>query len=246
MRLAGKTAIVTGGGSGFGAGIVKKFVAEGARVLIADIDVAAATKVAGQYDAIPLAVDVSKMESWEALAIAAKAAFGQVDILVNNAGITHLPQPMQDVEEDEFDRILAVNAKSVYLSAKTIVPMMIAAGSGVILNVASTAGVSPRPNLNWYNASKGWMITATKTMAVELAPKGIRVNAINPVAGETPLLQSFMGQDTPEIRAKFISTIPLGRFSTPEDMGNAACFLCSDEASMITGVAMEVDGGRCI
>ncbi len=246
MRLAGKTAIVTGGGSGFGAGIVKKFVAEGARVLIADIDVAAATKVAGQYDAIPLAVDVSKMESWEALAEAAKAAFGRVDILVNNAGITHLPQPMQDVEEDEFDRILAVNAKSVYLSAKTIVPMMIAAGSGVILNVASTAGVSPRPNLNWYNASKGWMITATKTMAVELAPKGIRVNAINPVAGETPLLQSFMGQDTPEIRAKFIATIPLGRFSTPEDMGNAACFLCSDEASMITGVAMEVDGGRCI
>ncbi|MCF6304651.1 MAG: glucose 1-dehydrogenase [Rhodobacteraceae bacterium] len=246
MRLAGKTAIVTGGGSGFGAGIVKKFVAEGARVLIADINVAAATKVAGQYDAIPLAVDVSKMESWEALASAAKAAFGKVDILVNNAGITHLPQPMQDVEEDEFDRVLAVNAKSVYLSAKTIVPMMIAAGSGVILNVASTAGVSPRPNLNWYNASKGWMITATKTMAVELAPKGIRVNAINPVAGETPLLQSFMGQDTPEIRAKFISTIPLGRFSTPEDMGNAACFLCSDEASMITGVAMEVDGGRCI
>ncbi len=246
MRLAGKTAIVTGGGSGFGAGIVKKFVGEGARVLIADINETAATEVAGQYDAIALAVDVSKMESWEAMAQAAKAAFGQVDILVNNAGITHLPQPMENVEEDEFDRVLAVNAKSVYLSAKTIVPMMIAAGSGVILNVASTAGISPRPNLNWYNASKGWMITATKTMAVELAPKGIRVNAINPVAGETPLLQSFMGQDTPEIRAKFLSTIPLGRFSTPEDMGNAACFLCSDEASMITGIAMEIDGGRCI
>jgi len=246
MRLNGKTAIITGGGSGFGAGIVKKFVAEGARVLIADINESAATEVAGFYDAIPLAVDVSKMESWEALAASAKAAFGHVDILVNNAGITHFPQPMQEVEEDEFDRVLAVNAKAVYLSAKTIVPMMINAGSGVILNVASTAGVSPRPNLSWYNASKGWMITATKAMAVELAPKGIRVNAINPVAGETPLLQSFMGQDTPEIREKFLSTIPLGRFSTPEDMGNAACFLCSDEASMITGVAMEVDGGRCI
>ncbi len=246
MRLKGKTAIVTGGGSGFGAGIVEKFVAEGARVLIADINEDAAIQMAQKFDAIPLAVDVSKMESWEALATAAKAAFGQVDILVNNAGITHLPQPMEQVEEDEFDRVLAVNAKSVYLSAKTIVPMMIKAGSGVILNVASTAGVSPRPNLNWYNASKGWMITATKTMAVELAPKGIRVNAINPVAGETPLLQTFMGQDTPEIRAKFLSTIPLGRFSTPQDMGNAACFLCSDEASMITGVAMEIDGGRCI
>ncbi len=246
MRLAGKTAIITGGASGFGLGIAAKFVAEGARVLIADINEEAAIKSAAEFDAVALAVDVSKMESWEALALAAKNAFGSVDILVNNAGITHLPQPMQDIEEDEFDRILAVNAKSVFLSAKTIVPMMIKAGSGVILNVASTAGISPRPNLSWYNASKGWMITATKTMAVELAPKGIRVNAINPVAGETPLLQKFMGQDTPEIRKKFLATIPLGRFSTPQDMGNAAVFLCSDEASMITGIAMEVDGGRCI
>ena len=126
------------------------------------------------------------------------------------------------------------------------VPAMTEAGKGAILNVASTAGLSPRPRLNWYNASKGWMITATKTMAVELAPSGVRVNAICPVAGETPLLKSFMGEDTPEMRAKFLSTIPIGRFSTPEDMGNAACFLCSDEAGMITGVAMEVDGGRCI
>jgi 3-oxoacyl-[acyl-carrier protein] reductase len=141
--------------------------------------------------------------------------FDGVDILVNNAGITHLPQPMDEVSEEEFDRVMAVNAKSVFLSAKTIVPMMKEVEEGVILNVASTAGVSPRPNLNWYNASKGWMITATKAMAVELAPFGIRVNAINPVAGETPLLQKFMGEDTPEIRAKFISTIPLGRFSTP-------------------------------
>ena len=136
--------------------------------------------------------------------------------------------------------------KSVYLTARAFVPQMKIRGAGAILNVASTAGLSPRPNLNWYNASKGWMITATKTMAVELAPSGVRVNAICPVAGETPLLKSFMGEDTPEIRAKFLSTIPLGRFSTPEDMANAACFLCSDEASMITGTALEVDGGRCI
>ncbi len=177
---------------------------------------------------------------------AAMTAWGQIDILVNNAGITHLPTPLEDVSEEEFDRVLAVNAKSVYLTAREIVPLMKAAKTGAILNIASTAGLSPRPRLNWYNASKGWMITATKAMAVELAPDGIRVNALCPVAGETPLLSSFMGEDTPEMRAKFISTIPLGRFSTPQDMGNAACFLCSDEASMVTGVAMEVDGGRCI
>jgi 3-oxoacyl-[acyl-carrier protein] reductase len=153
---------------------------------------------------------------------------------------------MEDVTEEMFDRVLAVNAKSVYLMAREIVPHMKAAQAGAILNIASTAGLSPRPKLNWYNASKGWMITATKAMAVELAPQGIRVNALCPVAGETPLLSSFMGEDTPEMRAKFLSTIPLGRFSTPEDMGNAACFLCSDEASMITGAALEVDGGRCI
>ncbi len=246
MRLEEKVAIVTGGGSGFGEGIVKKFTQEGARVIVADIDLDAARQVAGLYDGTALRMDVSIMKDWAVLATDMEKRFGRVDILVNNAGITHLPQPMQQVDEAEFDRVLAVNAKSVFLSAKTIVPMMIAAGQGAILNVASTAGVSPRPNLNWYNASKGWMITATKAMAVELAPRGVRVNAINPVAGETPLLQSFMGEDTPEIRAKFLSSIPLGRFSTPEDMGNAACFLCSDEASMITGVALEVDGGRCI
>jgi 3-oxoacyl-[acyl-carrier protein] reductase len=181
-----------------------------------------------------------------AMAAAAREAWGRIDILVNNAGITHLPKPMEEVTEEEFDRVFAVNAKSVYLTARDIVPMMKAARRGAILNIASTAGVSPRPRLNWYNASKGWMITATRAMAVELAPFGVRVNALNPVAGETPLLKSFMGEDTPEIRAKFLATIPLGRFSTPEDIGNAALYLCSDEASMVTGVAMEVDGGRCI
>lgn len=248
MRLAGKTAIVTGGASGFGAGIVEKFLAEGARVMIADInaDAAAALAEAKGSAAIAQVVDVSDGASVNTMAEAALTAFGHVDILVNNAGVTHLPTPLDQVSEDDFDRVFNVNMKSVYLTARALVPHMKARKSGAILNVASTAGVSPRPNLNWYNASKGWMITATHTMAVELAPAGVRVNAINPVAGETPLLKSFMGEDTPEVRAKFLSTIPLGRFSTPEDMGNAACFLCSDEASMITGVAMEVDGGRCI
>ncbi len=246
MRLKGKTAIITGAGSGFGAGIAAKFVAEGARVMVADINGDAAIDVAKELGAISQVVDVANGESVKAMIAAGQAAFGQIDIVVNNAGITHMPGPLEEISEEDFDRVLAVNAKSVYLTAREVVPLMKAAKSGVILNVASTAGVSPRPNLNWYNASKGWMITATRTMAVELAPFGIRVNAINPVAGETPLLKTFMGEDTPEIRAKFLSTIPLGRFSTPEDMGNAAAFLCSDEASMITGVAMEVDGGRCI
>ncbi|MEX3011106.1 SDR family oxidoreductase [Hoeflea sp. TYP-13] len=248
MRLKGKSAIVTGGASGFGAGIVEKFIAEGARVMVADINADAAAEFAAAQggNATAQTVDVSDSISVEAMVDAAISAFGQVDILVNNAGITHLPTPLEEVTEEDFDRVLAVNCKSVYLTARSIVPHMKERGSGTILNVASTAGVSPRPKLNWYNASKGWMITATKAMAVELAPEGIRVNAINPVAGETPLLKSFMGEDTPEIRAKFLSTIPIGRFSTPEDMGNAACYLCSDEASMVTGVAMEVDGGRCI
>ncbi len=246
MRLQDKTAIVTGAGSGFGAGIARKFAAEGARVMVADIDANAADTVAREIDGVAQVVDVSDAASVAAMAEAARAAFGRVDILVNNAGITHLPKPMEEVSEKEFDRVFAVNAKSVYLTARALVPGMKTAGTGVILNVASTAGLSPRPNLNWYNASKGWMITATKTMAVELAAFGVRVNAIAPVAGETPLLQSFMGEDTPEARARFLSSIPLGRFSTPEDMGNAAAFLCSDEAGMITGVALEVDGGRCI
>ncbi len=246
MRLDGKTAIVTGAGSGFGAGIARRFAAEGARVMVADLNADAAEAVAAEIGGTAQVVDVASAESVKDMTQAALKAWDRIDILVNNAGITHLPKPLETVTEDEFDRVLNVNAKSVYLTAREIVPHMKDAGAGAILNVASTAGVSPRPNLNWYNASKGWMITATKAMAVELAPFGIRVNAVNPVAGETPLLKSFMGEDTPEMRAKFISTIPLGRFSTPEDIANAALYLCSDEASMVTGVAMEVDGGRCI
>ena len=244
MRLAGKRAIVTGAASGFGAGIAAKFALEGAQVIVGDLNGDGAATVAAQIGggAVAQVCDVSNAASVAALA----AMAGAVDILVNNAGVTHLPGALEDISEADFDRVLAVNVKSVYLMARAFVPGMKARESGAILNIASTAGVSPRPRLNWYNASKGWVITATRTMAVELAPSGIRVNALNPVAGETPLLKSFMGEDTPEVRAKFLSTIPLGRFSTPEDMGNAACFLCSDEASMVTGVCMEVDGGRCI
>ncbi|MEL7048115.1 MAG: glucose 1-dehydrogenase, partial [Pseudomonadota bacterium] len=229
-----------------GEGIVRKFVAEDANVLIADLNLDGAERLADELGAKAIMANVAEDQSVRAMVETAKTAFGSIDILVNNAGTTHLPAQMEEVTEADFDKVFAVNCKSVYLTAKYLVPLFKAQGSGTILNVASTAGVSPRPRLNWYNASKGWMNNATKGMAVELAPEGIRVNAINPVAGDTPLLKMFMGEDTPEIRAKFLSTIPIGRFSTAEDMGNAACFLCSDEASMVTGVCMEVDGGRCI
>ena len=246
MRLQDKVAIVTGGASGFGAGIVRKFADEGAKVVVADLNGEGAEAVAKEVGGIAVQMNVANGASVEAMVSATTDAYGRIDILINNAGTTHYPGPMEEISEEDFDKVFAVNCKSVYLSAKSIVPVMKAQGAGAILNVASTAGVSPRRRLNWYNAAKGWMNTATKAMAVELAPDGIRVNAINPVAGETPLLKVFMGEDTPEVRAKFLSTIPIGRFSEPSDMGNAACFLCSDEASMVTGVCMEVDGGRCI
>ncbi len=245
MRLQGKTAAVTGGASGFGAGIARRFAAEGARIFIADIDEAKGAALAREIG--PAAsfhrCDVTRPEDFEALSASAQ---GGLDILVNNAGLGHTPQPLDSLSPELFDRIFRVNMLSIYNSARAIVPRMKAARRGAIVNIASTAAVSPRPNLCWYNASKGWVVTATRAMAVELAPFGVRVNAVNPVAGETPMLATFMGADTPEIRAKFLATIPLGRFSTPEDIAGAVCFLASDEASMITGVAMEVDGGRCI
>jgi 3-oxoacyl-[acyl-carrier protein] reductase len=245
MRLAGKTALITGAASGFGYGIAARFLAEGAKVLIVDIDADKAQDAATALGCAWVGGDVSDEDGVAAISLAA-SKFGPLDILVNNAGIGHTPQPLDALSIEAFDRIFAVNARSVFLLARAFVPQMKARRSGAVLNIASTGGVSPRPNLTWYNASKGWMITATRAMAVELAPFNVRVNAINPVAGETPLLSTFMGADTPEVRAKFLASIPIGRFSTPADIANAALYLCSDEASMVTGVALEVDGGRCI
>ncbi len=246
MRLEGKRALVTGGASGFGQAIAAAFAAEGAKVMIADIDAEAAEREAAALGVPAVVADVGEASGVAAMTEAAFSGLGGLDILVNNAGVTHPPGPLEEVSEEDFDRVLRVNAKSVYLTARQVVPRMKAAGSGVILNIASTGGLSPRPRLNWYNASKGWMITASKTMAVELAPSGIRVNAICPVMAETPLLPAFLGEDTPEVRAKFRATIPLGRFALPADIAAASVFLASDEAGMITGVALEVDGGRCI
>jgi 3-oxoacyl-[acyl-carrier protein] reductase len=246
MQLKNKTAIVTGGGSGFGAGIAELFSQNGAKVIVADINSDSAEAVATRVGGMAVQVDVSNAASVESMRETILEQNQKVDILINNAGTTHLPAPMETIPENEFDKIFNVNCKSVYLTAKEFVPHFKEKKSGVILNIASTAGVSPRPNLNWYNASKGWMILASKTMAVELAPFGIRVNVVNPVAGETPLLKSFLGEDTPEMRAKFLSTIPLGRFSLPADIASAAMFLCSDAASMITGTSLEIDGGRTI
>jgi 3-oxoacyl-[acyl-carrier protein] reductase len=254
-RLAGKLAIVTGAASGFGAGIVRKFVAEGAKVVIADLNGEGADRLAAELGDATRAVRVNVADAADVdrmLAVGEELGDGRIDILINNAGVTHLPTLLEDVTEADFDRIVAVNMKAIYLAMRALVPKLKANPKGtqgirgVVLNMASTAGVSPRPKLGWYNASKGWVNTATRANAVELAPFGIRVVALNPVAGETPLLKSFMGEDTPEVREKFLSTIPLGRFSQPEDLANAACYLCSDEASMITGVCMEVDGGRTI
>ena len=248
MRLKNKIAIITGAGSGFGKGIAIRFAEEEAKVVIVDINIDSAEKVAMEIgkNALAIKCDVSQDRDVASLFEQTLEQFGSADILVNNAGTTHRNKPMTEVTEKEFDQIFAVNVKSVFLTAKHGVPLMKKQGQGVILNVASTAGQRPRPGLTWYNTSKGAMITATKAMAIELATFKIRVNAINPVAGETGMLHLFMGEDTPEKRAQFVSSIPWGRLSQPEDMSNAALFLCSEEADMITGTCMDVDGGRCI
>lgn len=249
MRLAGRVAIVTGAASGFGRGIAERYVREGARVLVADIDGDAALKAVREIGegAIALRADVTKHEDVAAMVGTAVDVLGGLDILVNNAGYTHRNHSLMLVTEDEFDRIYAVNVKSIYLTTLAVVPEMEKRGGGVIINTASTAGVRPRPGLTWYNGSKGAVITLTKSMAAELAPKHIRVNAINPVIGETALLEEFMGlPDTPENRARFVAGIPLGRMSKPSDIANAALFLADPASSFVTGIAMEVDGGRCI
>ena len=246
MRLKNKVAVITGSASGFGRGIAEKFTNEGANLIMVDLNSKLLKKASKNLSQDYFVADVSKASNFKSLFNHVYKKYNKIDIIVNNAGVTHKPKFMEAVTEKEFDKVFNVNAKSVYYCGKFFVPKMKKLKKGVILNVASTAGLSPRPKLNWYNASKGWMITATKAMAIELAPYKVRVNAIAPVAGITPLLKSFMGGDTPEKKQAFLSTIPIGRFSTPKDMGNAACFLCSDEASMITGAVLEVDGGRCI
>ena len=248
MRLKGKTALVTGAAQGFGFGIAETFVREGARVAVLDINgdkAKEAAKAIGRK-AFAVTCDVGKAKSVDKAVQKILAKVGRLDIVVNNAGTTHRNKPMTEVTEEEFDRIFAVNVKSIYLMARATVPHFREHGGGVILNIGSTAGLRPRPGLTWYNGSKGAANLISQSMAVELAPDKIRVNAIAPVAGETPLLATFMGEDTPERRAQFTASIPWGRFSTPQDIANAALFLCSDEADMVTGSVLAVDGGRCV
>ena len=248
MRLRDKVAIVTGGGLGFGEGIARLYAAEGAKVLVADIDGGRAERVATEIGSAARAAvaDVAKGPDFARMVNEALDAFGRLDIVVNNAGITHRNQPMLEVDEATYDRVYAVNVKSIYWSAQHAVPVFRRQGGGCFVNIASTAGLRPRPGLTWYNGSKGAVIMISKSMAVELAPDKIRVNALCPVIGETGLTAEFMGGDSPELRAKFVATIPLGRMSLPKDVAAAALFLASDEAEFFTGVALEVDGGRCV
>jgi 3-oxoacyl-[acyl-carrier protein] reductase len=248
-RLAGKTALITGAGSGFGEGMARRFAAEGARVAIVDVRADQAQRVAAAIGDAALAIEAD-VSSGEAVASAVQqtvAAFGVPHIVVNNAGVTHRNRPVLEVDEATFDRILAVNVKSIFHMVRATVPLMRDHGGGVMLNVGSTAGMRPRPGLTWYNASKGAVNLVSKSLAVELAPWKIRVNALCPVMGVTGMLGDFMGvEDTPENRARFLATIPLGRLSQPDDIAAAALFLASDEAAFITGVELPLDGGRTV
>ena len=249
MRLAGKVAIVTGAAGGFGEGIARRYAQEGAKVAVVDLRGDEAGKVARDIggDAIALKADVGSGEDVRRVVEETTKRLGTPHILVNNAGTTHRNRPLLEVDEDTFDLIFRVNVKSIYHFVHAIAPVMRDNGGGVILNVGSTAGMRPRPGLTWYNASKGAVNLASKSLAVELAPWKIRVNALCPVMGETGLLEAFMGvPDTPENRAKFVATIPLGRLSRAEDIANAALYLASDEASFITGVEFPIDGGRTV
>jgi len=250
MRLEGKVAVVTGAASGFGAGIARWYAREGANVVIADLDADGARAVAAELGdrAVGVTVDVTERAAVRTMIETAQSTFGGLDILVNNAGYTHVNQPLLDVDEATFDRVYDVNVKAIYLATLEVVPVFKAAGrGGVIINIASTAGLRPRPGLTWYNGSKAAAVMLSKSMAVELAPEQIRVNAVCPVIGETGMLERFMGvPDTPENRRRFLATIPLGRMSRPDDIASACVYLASDEAAFITGVALEVDGGRCV
>ncbi|PWF22535.1 SDR family oxidoreductase [Corticimicrobacter populi] len=248
-RLQDKVAIVTGAASGFGAAIARTYVAQGARVAIADINEEGARALAQELgaQALPVACDVTRRSDIENLVQQTVQTFGTLDIVVNNAGTTHRNQPLLDVDEATFDRVYAVNVKSIYYMTFAVLPILRGKGDGVILNIGSVAGIRPRPGLTWYNSSKGAVNMLSKSMAVELGPDGIRVNAICPVLGVTGLLEAFMGMpDTPDNRKKFLSTIPLGRFAEPADVANAALYLASDEARFITGVEFPVDGGRIV
>lgn len=252
MDFTGKTVVVTGAGGGFGEGIAQRFASLGGVVIVVDLKLAEAEHVAaaitdGGGKAQAIRADVTNSDDMARAAALALDQFGGVDILINNAGITHKNRPMLEVDEATFDRVFAVNVKSIYLGAVHFVPQMRAKGGGAIVNIASTAGVRPRPGLTWYNGSKGAAITLTKSMAVELAPDRIRVNAINPVMGATGMLQDLLpGEDSEEVRARILSTIPLGRFSQPRDIANAATFLANAESDLVTGAVLEIDGGRCI
>jgi 3-oxoacyl-[acyl-carrier protein] reductase len=248
MRLAGKTALVTGAGGGFGEGIATLFAREGARVVVADLNAEAASRVAAAIGDVALAIqgDVSQAPDVAAMVNAAVHRFGGIDIVVNNAGTTHRNGPLLDVDEAGFDRVYAVNVKSLYWMAQAAVPVLRRQGrGGAIINISSTAGIRPRPGLVWYNGTKGAVNTITQCMAIELAPDNIRVNAVCPVLGATGLTELFMGQpDSPDIRAKFLATIPLGRMSQPADIANACLWLAEDASSFITGILLPVDGGR--
>jgi 3-oxoacyl-[acyl-carrier protein] reductase len=252
MMFSGKTVAVTGAGGGFGEGIAKRFASLKGRVAVIDVRADQAERVADEIrhaggEALAVPADVTRDRDVALAAARTTGAFGAADILVNNAGITHKNRPMLEVDEETFDRVFAVNVKSIYLSAKHFVPAMQERGGGVIVNVASTAGLRPRPGLTWYNGSKGAAILLTKSMAIELAPFRIRVNAVNPVMGETGMLPQLLpGDDNEVIRGKILGTIPLGRFSQPRDIANAVTFLANDESDLITGACLEVDGGRCI
>ena len=252
MRLHNLVSIVTGGSSGFGENICQTFAANGAKVAVADINaekgeqVAAALRAKG-HDTIFCPVDVAKTGDMEKLVQTVVEHFGRLDIMVNNAGISHVNQPMLNVSEAEFDRIFQVNVKSVYLSAIHCVPIFRRQRRGCFINIGSTGAVRPRPGLTWYNGSKGAVVLLTKSMAVELAPDNIRVNAINPALAETPLLSTFMGgADTPANRARFLASIPLGRLGRSTDVANAAVFFADPASDFVTGTCLEVDGGRCV